>query len=228
VILAALWALGGCGQERPAPCNANNCGTVMDRDVFTIYPDLPVAPGPDVVTPAIDAAAPQDLPALDIPSPDVPSLDVPSPDVSLDVADDIPRDPPTTRTRDDLGTRGLVASLPCGDVLPLLDVTVIRRTVPANSFQLQVRNASPTDTISIWYDATLNTVWNIENLVSDLAPNTTVTLDFWRSTGSPAWYVLGIARAQHYYVNASGVFVELPCGRAARVATTRFRETIAP
>ena len=44
----------------------------------------------------------------------------------------------------------------------------------------------------------------------------------------PSDYVLGISRSQHYYINDSGIFVELPCGRAARNTTQSFRRTITP
>ena len=149
--------------------------------------------------------------------------------VAADVVEmDVPMDPPVTEVREDLGTRGLVASLPCGNVLRHLDVTVTRRTVPPNSFDVTVRNASPTEVISIWYNATLQTDWNLESLVSDLAPGMSATMSPWRLTGSPAWYVLGISRSQHYYINDSGIFVELPCGRAARGTTQSFRRTITP
>lgn len=217
-LLLALAA--GCGTERPAPCVANSCGTVMDRDVVTFFPELP-----DV---AADVSPPGDRPDAASPPMDAAAPDVVASDAPADIADDIPQDPPRTAPRADLGTRGLIASLPCSDVLRYLEVEVTPRAQPPNSFRLQVRNASPTDTLSVWYDATLNTEWNIESLASDLAPGATVSLDFWRVSGSPAWYVLGINKLDHYYVNRDGIFVELGCGRAARQATQRFRATIPP
>lgn len=235
LILAA-----GCGSERPPPCSATTCGVIIEQDIVTVFPDrvdatapeepsaapdlLDASPLPDLAGPvdASDVIAPQDHPGID--SPDLQSVD--SPDVEMGL--DVPQDPPVTQARNDLGTRGLVASLPCGDVLRHLDVQITPRTVPANSFELRVRNASTQDIISVWYNATLNADWNIENLAADLAPGMSVTMSLWRVSGSPAWYVLGIAKNQHYYINSSNIFVELPCGRAARNTTQRFRETITP
>lgn len=203
--LPALLALGfvlGCATERPLPCLPGSCGTVSDRDATTFVPDLPAA------SDAGDAATRTDL-------------------VSALPADAAP-EAPRTSPRADLGTRGLIASLPCSDVLRALEVSVVPRPVPPNSFQLRVRNGSATETLSVWYNATLNTDWNIENLASELRPGQEVSLDFWRSTGTPAWYVLGINRVDHYAVNRDGVFVELPCGAAARGTTQRFRANIEP
>lgn len=220
--LIAAWAIvAGCGTERPAPCVANSCGTLTDRDVITVFPDLAEA---SVTDAPADHGAPMDRTVPDAGAP----MDIPAADIPQDVADDIPRDPPITTSRTDLGTRGLIASLPCSDVLRHLSVQVTPRTVPPNSFQLRVTNASPTETLSVWYDATLISDWNIESLSPQLMPGASVTLDFWRSEGSPAWYVLGINRRDHYTVNGSGVFIELPCGRAARNATQTFRATIPP
>lgn len=226
--------VGACGSERPPPCAAASCGATLDRDVITLFPDRVDAGSPEDAPSPVDApeVAVIDVPAMDVPAMDVPAVDVP--EVAVDAgADvemglDVPQDPPVTEARSDLGTRGLIASLPCGDVLRFLDVQVTPRTVPANSFELRVRNSSPSEVISVWYNATLNTEWNIENLASDLAPGMSVTMSLWRVTGSPAWYVLGISKNQHYYVNDTGIFVELPCGRAARDATQRFRRTITP
>lgn len=217
--VAALLAVTGCETARPAPCVGNSCGTLMDPDVLTRFPDLPEV--------ATDVPAPEDRSLPDAPDAAV-AMDAPM-EVATDApTDDVPRDPPVIQSRTDLGTRGIIASLPCSDVLRYLQVRVTPRTVPPNSFQLQVTNASPVDTLSIWYDASLNTQWNIESLSPDLRPGQSVTLDFWNVAGSPAWYVLGINRLDHYYVNRDGVFVEFPCGRAARSATQQFRATIPP
>lgn len=233
----------GCGSERPPPCATATCGALVDvaltrADGAEAGADDVTSPGdapgdvPGDVLAVTDVVAAQDVPRLDggvDAGLDAARRDVTDAAVVADVADlDVPMDPPVTVVREDLGTRGLVASLPCGNVLRHLDVTVTRRTVPPNSFDVTVRNASPTEVISIWYNATLQTDWNIESLVSDLAPGMTATMSPWRLTGSPAWYVLGISRSQHYYINDSGIFVELPCGRAARNTTQSFRRTITP
>lgn len=219
-LCAAL--LMGCGTERPAPCVAGSCGTTQDRDVITIFPDLAEASVGDVT-------APVDRPGGDVVDAG-PPMDVVNPpaDVPRDGGQDVPQDPPVTSSRSDLGTRGLIASLPCSDVLRHLNVEVTPRMVPPNSFQLRVTNGSATETLSVWYNATLNTAWNIESLAPELGPGMSVTLDFWRTSGSPAWYVLGIARARHYAVSDGGVFMELPCGHAARNATQMFRANIPP
>lgn len=229
----------GCGSERPPPCASATCGALLD--VALSRADGEEVGGGDVTSPGdvpgdgpggSDVIAAQDVARIDGGSDaglDAARRDATDAAVVTDVADlDVPMDPPVTETREDLGTRGLVASLPCGNVLRHLDVTVTRRMVPPNSFDVTVRNASPTEVISIWYNATLQTDWNLESLVSDLAPGMTATMSPWRLTGSPAWYVLGIARNQHYYINDSGIFVELPCGRAARNTTQTFRRTITP
>ncbi|MFO0629724.1 MAG: hypothetical protein U0325_29380 [Polyangiales bacterium] len=226
----------GCGSERPPPCATATCGATVDvtalpTDAAEVGVDQPApADLPTDVSAATDVPAGQDVVRID--SGVDAGLDAGVDAARRDAADviefDVPMDPPVTQTRDDLGTRGLVASLPCGNVLAHLDVTVTRRTVPPNSFDVTVRNASPTEVISVWYNATLQMDWNLESLVSDLGPGMTATMSPWRLTGSPAWYVLGIARNQHYYVNDSGIFVELPCGRAARNTTQAFRRTITP
>ena len=210
----------GCGSERPPACAAATCGALVD---------VALTRSDGAETGADDVTSPGDVPG-DVPGVTdvVAAQDVPRMDGGVDADLDVPMDPPVTVVREDLGTRGLVASLPCGNVLRNLDVTVTRRTVPPNSFDVTVRNASPTEVISIWYNATLQTDWNLESLVSDLAPGMTATMSPWRLTGSPAWYVLGISRNQHYYINDSGIFVELPCGRAARNTTQSFRRTITP
>lgn len=230
----------GCGSERPPPCAAATCGAVVDAavtrtDALEVGADLPLpddAPGdvPGVIDAPVttDVVAAQDVLRVDS-GVDAARRDVTDATVATDVADlDVPMDPPVTQAREDLGTRGLVASLPCGNVLRHLEVTVTRRMVPPNSYDVTVRNGSPTEVISVWYNATLQTDWNLESLVSDLAPGMSATMSPWRLTGSPAWYVLGIARNQHYYINDSGIFVELPCGRAARNTTQGFRRTITP
>lgn len=229
----------GCGSERPPPCATATCGALVDIPLTRV--DGAEVGGDDVTSPGdvpgdvpgvTDVVAAQDVPRMDggvDAGLDAARRDVTDAAVASDVADlDVPMDPPVTAIREDLGTRGLVASLPCANVLRHLDVTVTRRTVPPNSFDVTVRNASPTEVISIWYNATLQTDWNLESLVSDLAPGMTATMSPWRLTGSPAWYVLGISRNQHYYINDSGIFVELPCGRAARNTTQSFRRTITP
>ena len=233
----------GCGSERPPACAAATCGALVDVPLTRV--DGAEVGGDDVTSPGdvsgdvpevTDVVAAQDVVRMDggvdaglDAGLDAARRDVTDAAVASDVADlDVPMDPPVTAVREDLGTRGLVASLPCANVLRHLDVTVTRRTVPPNSFDVTVRNASPTEVISIWYNATLMTDWNLESLVSDLAPGMTATMSPWRLTGSPAWYVLGIARNQHYYINDSGIFVELPCGRAARNTTQSFRRTITP
>lgn len=229
----------GCGSERPPPCASATCGALLDvalsrADGAEVGGDDVTAPGdvPGDAPGGSDVIAAQDVVRIDggfDAGLDAARRDVTDAAVVTDVADlDVPMDPPVTTVREDLGTRGLVASLPCGNVLRHLDVTVTRRTVPPNSFDVTVRNASPTEVISIWYNATLQTDWNLESLVSDLAPGMTATMSPWRLTGSPAWYVLGISRNQHYYINDSGIFVELPCGRAARNTTQAFRRTITP
>jgi len=225
----------GCGSERPPPCATATCGALVDVALTRL--DGAEVGGDDVASPTdvpvvTDVVAAQDVPRIDAgvdAGLDAARRDVSDAAVASDVADlDVPMDPPVTAVREDLGTRGLVASLPCGNVLRHLDVTVTRRMVPPNSFDVTVRNASPTEVISIWYNATLQTDWNLESLVSDLAPGMTATMSPWRLTGAPAWYVLGISRNQHFYINDSGIFVELPCGRAARNTTQSFRRTITP